>query len=239
MLDPILKMLLSSVESYREACTENTQSEERILGTLRVQVRMMKSLERTVQEVVDKYGADVLQAQMDYVLLPLRLLLQSSEWSDSEDPIRQSAVWKSTETAARVMESTVKLDGSMITFKQSLDCLTACTFPLPTEMLSSNGLDRGDDCMYAVLHCIDTLLERANQLKSCEEEVCMAMEGNLFARISFSCTMLLSPSDSRKSSPELQLQALNTLDTLMKVAPAAKMWQSYFPGLFAVSDLCI
>ena len=235
-------MLLSSVESYREACSDaaaagdNMTNEERILGILRVQVQILKNLERTIQEVVDKCGSGVLQAQMDYILLPLRLILQSSAWSDdSQDPIRQSAVWKSTEAAARVMDSTIKLIESLISFKQAIECLTACTFLLPTENISSKkGLDRGDDCLDAVLTCIDTLLVRANELKSYEEEVCMAMEGNLLARISFACTLLLA-TDSRKNSAQVQVQALHTLDTLLKIAPVPEKWHSYFPGIFSVS----
>jgi hypothetical protein len=104
------------------------------------------------------------------------------------------------------------------------------------EKVSSKGLDRGDDCIYAVLHCIDALLERINEQKTSAEQVGMAMEGNLIARISFACTIMLAPDNSsRKKSPEVQVQALETIDVLMKVAPIAEMWQSYFPGLFAVS----
>lgn len=231
-LDPIIRMLLSSVESYREVCTSSeAPSEERILGILRVQVRILENLERAVNEVVDTFGAGALLAQVSLVLLPLRLILQSSAWNESDDPIRQSAVWKTTEAAARVMDCTVKSIGSMMPTQQTLDCLTACTFPLPTEALSSKGLDRGDACMCAVLHCIDALLEIVNEY----EELFTAMEGNLFARISFSCTILLSP-ESRANSPEVRLQALHTLDTLIKVAPVAEKWQSYFPGVFAVSE---
>ena len=70
-----------------------------------------------------------------------------------------------------------------------------------------------------------------------QSQVCTEMEGNLVARISFACTIILSPDNksSRKKSPEVQLQALETLDLLMKVVPDPQMWQSYFPGLFAVS----
>lgn len=238
-LDPILKMLLSSVESYRGACTtDNTQSEERILGMLRVQVRLLDNLERAVKGTVEKHGAGALQGLMDYILLPLRLILQSSEWDDAEEPIRQSAAWKTSEAAARVMDCIYTLAGPRTSRKQTLDCLTSCSFPLPKEKMASKGLDRGDDCLYAVLHCINTLLERTNLQKSHTEELCMAMEGRLVALISFACTNILAPAvdnSSRKSSPEVLLQALETLDTLMKAAPVPKMWQSYFPGLFAVS----
>lgn len=238
-LDPILKMLLSSIDSYREACTtDTTVNEERILGKLGIQVRLLENLERAIKETVNKHGAGVLQGLLDYILLPLRLVLQSSGWSDNaNEPIRQSAVWKTTETAARVLDCTLSLAGnSSTTLKQTLDCLSACTFPLPMEQIASKGLDRGDDCLYAVLHCIDTLLEQAHGQKT---QISMEMEGNLVARISFACTILLSPDhkSSRKTRPQVQLQALDTIDLLMKVVPDPEMWQSYFPGLFAVSHL--
>jgi hypothetical protein len=237
-LDPILKTLLSSIETFREACTtdDKTLNEERILGTLSIQVRLMENLERSLKEAVDKHGAGVLQGLLDYILLPLRLILQSSGWSDNtNEPIRQSAVWKSTEAAARVLDCIFSLAETSTTFKQTLDCLTACTFPLPMEQTSRKGLDRGDDCLYAVLRCIDTLLEHICEKKS---QICMEMEGHLVARISFACTIILAPDNksSRKKSQEVQLQALETLDLLMKVVPDPEMWQSYFPGLFAVSN---
>lgn len=236
-LDAVLRMLLSSVESYREACTakgDDAPCEERILGIMRVQVRIMENLWQTIKQVVESYGASVLQPHLEYIFLPLRLILQSSDWTDSnKNPIRQSAAWKLTETAARVTECTTKLLGPLMPFKQSIICLSACTFSLPREKVESKGLDRGDDYILSVLQCIDALLESAYDQKSYEEEVCMAMEGHLVAHISFCCTMLLSP-DSRKNNPDVQLQALHTLDTLMKVAPVEEMWQSYFPGLFAV-----
>lgn len=240
-LDPILKMVLSSVECYREACTaDKTQDEERILGILRIQVRLLENLERAIKGSLDEHGAGALQGLMDYILLPIRLILQqSSGWSVIEEPIRQSELWKSSETAAHLLDCICTLAGPSTSFKQSIDSLTACTFALPVEKMSSKGLDRGDDCLYAVLHCIDTLIMRANEQKAYTKEVCRAMEGNLVARISFACTIILatSPDNSlRMSSPEVKLQALETLDIMMNVAPVAEMWQSYFPGLFAVSN---
>lgn len=231
-------MLLSSVESYREACTSDAPNEERNLGILRVQVRILENLDQALQQVEETYGSGVLQVQLDYILLPLRLVLQSSEWEQGHvSPIRQSAIWKSSETASRVMNHTAKLVGSLLSMKQCLDCLTACTFPLPSleEVPESKGLDRGDDCMNSILKCIDTLLKVASELPGGEEDnISTAMEGNLVARISFCCTTMLSRR-SRKDSPEVQLNALCTLDTLMKVVPDLEMWQSYFPGVFAVS----
>lgn len=235
-LDPILRMLLQSLQNYRQACTSNQPNEERLVGILQVQVSILERLKHALQQVVEMYGSGVLQAQLEYILLPLKLILQSSEWTADEGQqvarVRQSALWKSIESAAKVMENTIKLAGSGVSVKQSLECIRACTFPLPTDkMEDGGGLDRGDDCTCAVLQCLNTILDSVHNTHA---DFSQALDPNLVARLAFSCTSLLSL-DDRKKRHQVQIQALQTLDTLMNVVTNPEVWQSFFPGVFAVS----
>lgn len=235
-LDPILRMLLASIEQYLE-CTgigsppeTLLDEEERILGLLRAQVKMMEHLETAMRDVVETYGPGALVPLTVYILLPLRLLLQSSEWNGNGSNIRQSAVWRSVEAAAHALKSFVLLLGSLPA-KQTVDCLVACTLALPTEAIQSKTkrLDRGDDCLCAILHCINTLLNSADY----QQEIAAALDGVLVARTAYACITLISPQNSR--GPEVKLQAIQTLSSLMNAVPLVKLWQSYFPACFAVS----
>lgn len=236
-LNPILRMLLASIERYRELTSVGSppetllEEEESILGLLRTQVKMTENLETTMKDVVEAYGPGALVPLTNYILLPLRLLLQSSEWNVNGSNIRQSAVWKSVEAAAHALESFVLLLGSLPA-KQTVVCLVACTIPLPMEAIlsRSKGLDRGDDCLCAILRCIYMLLNSADY----QQEIAAALDGALVATIADACITLILPGNSRRN-PEVQLQAIQTLSSLMKAVPLLKLWQSHFPGCFAVS----
>jgi hypothetical protein len=240
-LDPILRVLLASIERHRsvqsstETLLENQtllENEERILGLLRAQSTMMENFEAAMKDVVETYGSGSLLPLTDYILLPLRLLLQSSDWNVGASSIRKSAIWKSVQAAAHALESFVVLVKSLPA-KQTVDCLVACAMSLPTDettLLKSKGLDSGDDCLTAILHCVDTLLNSSDY----HEEIAAALNGFLVGRIAYACMTFVSSGDSRKS-PEVQLQALQTLDSLLKAVPLVQLWQSHFPGCFAVS----
>jgi hypothetical protein len=228
-------MLLASIERYRSVKSPSEtllENEERMLGLLRAHSKMMENLEAAMKDAVETYGSGALLPLTDYILLPLRLLLQSSDWNVEGSNIRQCVVWKSTQAAAHALESFVVLVKSLPA-KQTVDCLVACTMSLPadeTTLLKSKGLDRGDDCLCAILHCVDTLLNSADY----HEEIAAALNGFLVGRIAYACITFVSPGDSRRS-PEVQLQALQTLDSLLKAVPLVQLWQSHFPGCFAVS----
>ena len=234
-LDPVLRMLLASIESYRECAS--MQDEERILGLLRAQVKMMGNLDQCIKDVAQTYGSGALVPLADYILMPLRILLQLWKNPDERHPIRQSAEWKSVETASNTLGSFLNVVGKLSP-KQTVDCLVACTIPWPMEeieVVSHKSLDRGEDCMCAILHCMERLLDSVDSNDKHQEEVASALEGALVARIAHVCITLVSPGESR--SP-VKLQALETLDSLLTAVPVVEKWRSLFPGCFAVSSHC-
>jgi len=144
-----------------------------------------------------------------------------------------------------------------------ISCLTSCA--IATQFLQNqsstevNALDHGDECLKTLLKTIHELFRLCsrglnspnNILKPSplQDQIISALNGTLIAQLTQTClsTLLLEHKKTPQSTKKLvkhhhskenfglQMQALESLSTIMKSTPVPDLWRKLFPGTFSVS----
>lgn len=230
----------------------------------------LESLSRLVlsqprnQDAADLWNR-ALSPLKDYLTLPLVAIIKGTplRWSavtpesSSSDRILQSKLWSVVERSAQIYQRHMPCWSLRPTQQEEsriLKLMVACAFALPagqelegptTETnQSATRLDRGTDCLLAVLtliqHATGTVETPSQPTQasiplSFSKQVVQTMKGGLLARLVDTCVTLLKMASSEQpaSIPRKTILAANrTIQGLLHAVPLSQPWRAAFPGCF-------
>lgn len=260
-LHPVLGLLLSSIERYRQLTSKegmygSQNKEDMALGIFQTQVKLLTVLTKNMNELaaLSSKHCQGLALMADYVCLPLYLILQSIEWTEppalkvTQLMVRRSAHWKSVQGAAESLSTYVGLckNSTSTMSSQFVRCLMQCAASLSADHLIriEKQLDRGDNCICAILQCMESLLGICRDGKRQD----IALGRNHAELLVPACIRWLKdlPLDQNDSTryhhtwnPNVQLQALSTLEATLVAIPEGTLWQPMFPDVSATLFLIV
>ena len=256
-LDPILRLLLTLITQYRELPSDMFHQEERRLGILRAQVKILQQLQETIPE----FDASSLIVMVDYITLPLTAIFHTTfitptlpNDKSKEDirkiQIRNSDIYKVQEETAKTISIYAKAchqksnSSLLVTVPPApvVKILIALATALPSgnptieytnEKISSSSLEDGSSSQLAVVQAIQALC-RIPSSPTLPADVAKALDGALMARLADVCSGLC-----QSPSIDLSVEAIRALECLFTTVPMVEtVWQPIFPGVFGALYRC-
>ena len=261
------------------------KDEEKAMKLLKSQSRMTRTLQTLVVETVsspssvtarDNIKTLLVDTLADYLLLPCLAVLSGysrfTETISESGPsstaatkrsffAKRSAVWSCIADAATFITEFIRITRTErhLPLDKTVKILVACAQGLPSASTRAFGgpgvLDRGEDCTVAILHCIETIVDKPHPDGLSETISMEAGDGLFLAGVSFCCVGILDEThrqqttqqelgtnkngitSEKKSDPLMAKQAVVTLCSLMVAAPSKEKWRGLFPGIFSVSPI--
>lgn len=252
-LDPILRLLLATIDKYRGLRAKNgtkhennksqgnNANEETLISLLKSQMKLLDTLLNELNNLIPSVDneADYIIWSMalgyiaTYVFLPLESILGYRD-DESNSLSRKSYLWqcqqRSADAAVFMLRHCWK--GS-VESERKIGILTLCTANLSatnrevsTSSEANIRFDKGEEHSKALLRCSQVIID---QLSS--HQISNSLEGQLMPRLALECTSILEPTpDYYRQDQEFVSEALNTLGALMKAVPDKQKWQNIFPG---------
>jgi hypothetical protein len=253
-LQPVINPLLQATQEYRSLVTAPTRNVKNILPVLKIQAQLLERLDSLFPNLATQHQLSKAQLSkllcilLDYILFPILANLKGTVigWNGEERIEEDQLAVKSA--SFLVVQHAASLLSTLLDLLESppeekfIRCLITCAFALPTSQYMANdyrhdtSLDRGDQCLTHLLRSIRQLTGHPGltQQKTFAPLLASALDGALLARLADCMIAVVEPSESGKSAnADLQLQALQTLQLIMKAVPMAFVWRHIFPGIFA------
>lgn len=241
-LDPVLRILLATIERYKQLEDANaspdsipgaSSSEEKKISLLKSQAQLMNALRDELQTLIgdDPRASAALRHMGDCILLPLRAILQSYG-SSTEDihPSRRSLLWQCEEEAAKMLSALIMNTAYRLAPSEQVELLSLCTVRLSATVSldhQETQLDRGEDHSKALLQCMHALVTTAND----PTLIGSALDGELMARVVLLCITVLDQTEQQDQL--LIVEVLNMMGALLDAVPTQNQWRSLFPGCTA------
>lgn len=254
-LQPVINSLLSATQAYQVLVAKSPSLDiQKVLSVLQTQSQLLERLHKSIipslateHQLSNVQLSNIFCLLLDYLLFPILAILKGTKigWN-GEDPIEDQPALRSA--TFLVVQHAASLLCALLDIMQFppeekfIRCLVACAFALPTShYLTHNyrqdsSLDRGEICLNHLFDSIRRLVGHPGLTRSgtFASSLAKALDGALLARLADCIVALVEPSESGKcANVDLQIQALLTLQVIMKSVPFATVWRHMFPGIFA------